>query len=240
MSKISVHKSVSLAIVTVILLSSVLLAGCLPYPPEEGSYIKVNLSYLLGSCDFSEVPDGEVSGPFPMVWYLEPSDAGWLGDVFGAGTVGDMIDYLLAGLTSPGSPCSNVPSDVALFAGEPGEGVLVPNDTPFSLVLSITQSFSYYFGPSHMDENENVRLTLFGYVLDDGRSCVLWSLDGTPNLHANEKCGGEVELVCTVKLVDKELKYDCKDGHDGLGQEIVNDPQWQSWAEKFASKNGHP
>jgi hypothetical protein len=239
MFKTSVRKSVSLMVVAVILLSGILLAGCLPYQPEEGPYIKVDFSYLLGSCDFSEMPDGEESGPFPMVWYLEPDDFGFLEDMFGEGTVGDMIDFLLAGLTSPDSPCSNVPSDVALFAGEPGQGVLVPNDTPFEQVFSITQSFSYYFGPSQKN-GEFVRLTLFGYVFDDGGSCVLWSLDGSPNTRPNEKCGGDVKLVCTVKLVEKKLKYDCKDGYDWLGFNITHDSQWLSWAHNFASQNGRP
>ena len=83
-------------------------------------------------------------------------------------------------------------------------------------------------------------MTLFGYVMDGNRSCVLWSLDGSPNLRASEKCGGEVELVCTVRLVGKELKPDCDGGYDWLGEQIINDPEWKSWAEKFASKNGQP
>ncbi len=85
---------------------------------------------------------------------------------------------------------------------------------------------------------ENLRLTLFGYVNDDDKSCVLWSLDGFRNLNVADKCGGEAELVCTVKLVDKELKYDCEGGYDWLGEQIVNDPKWLEWAHKFASMNG--
>lgn len=85
---------------------------------------------------------------------------------------------------------------------------------------------------------ENVRLTLFGYVNDDGKSCVLWSLDGSRNHNVEEKCGGGAELVCTVKLVEKNLEYDCDGGYDWLGEQIVNDPQWLAWADKFASMNG--
>jgi len=81
------------------------------------------------------------------------------------------------------------------------------------------------------------RLTLFGYSLGDGKSCVLWSLDGNPNSNPNTKCGGEAELVCMVRLVEKELKYDCKDGYDGLGEKIVTDPQWKIWADKFARQH---
>ena len=85
---------------------------------------------------------------------------------------------------------------------------------------------------------ENLRLTLFGFVNGDGKSCVLWSLDGARNVNVGDKCGGDVELVCTVELVDKELIYDCEGSYDWLGEQIVNDPQWLEWAHKFASKNG--
>lgn len=85
---------------------------------------------------------------------------------------------------------------------------------------------------------ESVRLTLFGYVNGEGKSCVLWSLDGSRNLNVADKCGGEAELVCTVKLVEKNLEYACEGGYDWLGEQIVNDPKWLEWAQKFASKNG--
>lgn len=87
--------------------------------------------------------------------------------------------------------------------------------------------------------SENIRLTLFGYVNDDGKSCVLWSLDGSRNHNVAEKCGGGAELVCTVKLVEKNLKYDCDGGYDWLGEQIVNDPKWLAWADKFANMNGN-
>jgi hypothetical protein len=87
--------------------------------------------------------------------------------------------------------------------------------------------------------SENVRLTLFGYVNDDSKSCVLWSLEGWRPVNVDSKCGGGSELVCTVKLVEKKLKYDCEGGYDWLGEQIVNNPQWSSWADKFASMNGH-
>jgi hypothetical protein len=82
------------------------------------------------------------------------------------------------------------------------------------------------------------RLTLFGYVDSNDKSCILWSLDGARNLNVAEKCGGETELVCTVKLIDKDLKYDCEDGYDWLGEQIINDPEWLKWAHSFASMNG--
>jgi hypothetical protein len=87
--------------------------------------------------------------------------------------------------------------------------------------------------------SENARLTLYGYVNDGGKSCVLWSLDGSHPLNVDKKCGGGTELVCKVKLVDKNFKYDCEGGYDWLGEQIVHDPQWLSWADKFASMNGN-
>ena len=87
--------------------------------------------------------------------------------------------------------------------------------------------------------SENVRLTLYGYVNDDGKSCVLWSLDGSRPVNVDAKCGGGSELVCTVKLVEKKLKYDCEGSYDWLGEQIVNDSKWLAWADKFASMNGN-
>ncbi len=87
--------------------------------------------------------------------------------------------------------------------------------------------------------SENVRLTLYGYVNDGGKSCVLWSLDGARPVNVDTKCGGGSELVCTVKLVEKKLKYDCEGNYDWLGEQIVNDSKWLAWADKFASKNGN-
>ena len=86
--------------------------------------------------------------------------------------------------------------------------------------------------------SESARLTLYGYVNDDGKSCVLWSLDGSHPVNVDSKCGGGSELVCTVKLVEKKLKYNCDGGYDWLGEQIVNDPKWLEWADKFASMNG--
>jgi hypothetical protein len=63
-------------------------------------------------------------------------------------------------------------------------------------------------------------------------------LDGSRNVDVAKKCGGDAELVCTVKLIEKELRYDCKGGYDWLGEQIIHDPQWLSWADKFASMNG--
>jgi hypothetical protein len=85
---------------------------------------------------------------------------------------------------------------------------------------------------------EVVRLTLFGYVSSDNKSCVLWSLDGSLPNNVNKTCGMEVERVCKIKLVEKKLKYDCEGGYDWLGEQIIHDPQWLSWADKFASMNG--
>jgi hypothetical protein len=98
--------------------------------------------------------------------------------------------------------------------------------------------WSYFLIFKASSRSENVRLTLFGYVLDDGKSCVLWSLDGSHPNNVNKTCGGEAKLVCKVKLVDKKLKYDCEGGYDWLGERIIHDPQWLSWADKFASMNG--
>jgi hypothetical protein len=83
------------------------------------------------------------------------------------------------------------------------------------------------------------RLTLFGYVNDNNKSCVLWSLDGSRPVNVDTKCGGGSELACTVKLVEKDLKYDCEGSYDWLGEQIVNDPKWLAWAHNFASMNGN-
>lgn len=104
-----------------------------------------------------------------------------------------------------------------------------------ALVAGGTLELAVFKAPA---TSENSRLTLFGYVNDDGKSCVLWSLDGSRNVNVAEKCGGNAELVCTVKLVEKKLKYDCDGGYDWLGEQIVNDPKWLEWADKFASMNG--
>ena len=89
------------------------------------------------------------------------------------------------------------------------------------------------------DKVEVTRLTLYGYIQGDGEtSCTLWSLDGSKNLRADEKCGAKVDMVCTIRLVEKELKYNCEDGYGWLGEQITHDPKWLSWADKFASKNG--
>jgi len=114
---------------------------------------------------------------------------------------------------------------------------VIPNDSTLAFLAGATETTYLYFGPTPKN-GEIVRLTLYGYVFDDGRSCVLWSLDGMPNTRPNEKCGGDVKLVCTVKLVEKELKYDCRDGYDWLGFNITHDSQWLSWAHNFASQNG--
>jgi hypothetical protein len=102
------------------------------------------------------------------------------------------------------------------------------------------EPWSYFliFNASHKG-TENIRLTLFGYVNDDNKSCVLWSLDGSRPVNVDNKCGGGSELVCTVKLVEKKLKYNCDGGYDWLGEQIVRDPQWLAWADKFASMNGN-
>jgi len=83
------------------------------------------------------------------------------------------------------------------------------------------------------------RLTLYGYVSDSNQSCVLWSLNGVLPVNVDKTCGSQVKLVCTVQLFGKELKYDCKDGYDWLGEQIIHDPKWLSWADRFASMNGH-
>jgi hypothetical protein len=105
--------------------------------------------------------------------------------------------------------------------------------------LDCWEGYSVVVFKAASSTTENLRLTLFGYVNDDGKSCVLWSLDGSRNHNVAEKCGGGAELVCTVKLVKKNLKYDCDGGYDLLGQQIVNDPKWLAWADKFASMNGN-
>jgi hypothetical protein len=226
MLKTSVRKSVSLSIVVIILLSSTLLAGCGTYVPA----VYLDLSYLISSC---ELPEDEI--PLDDLISMPPelfSDFPF--------TAGEFIDLLLAKLTGPESPCSNVPTDVAMFIKySDGSTRLLPDDSTLDFLAATTEDVTLFFGPAPKN-GEIVRLTLFGYVFDNGGSCVLWSLDGSRNANANEKCGGDVKLVCTVKLVDKSLKYSCKDGYEWLGNQIVTDPDWKSWAEQFASKNGRP
>jgi hypothetical protein len=225
MLKTSVRKSVSLVIVTVILLSSMLLAGCQPFPYEEGINIVWDFSYLFSKC---EIPQ-EAEMP-PVIWYFQPAEF----ETFPFTTVGELIDLLLG---DPESPCS-ILTDVTLYLRDSSGTRVVPNDSTFAFLTGATETTYLYFGPAPKN-GQIIRLTLFGYVFDDGRSCVLWSLDGSRNANANEKCGGEVELVCTVRLVEKELKPDCKDGYDWLGFNIAHDSQWLSWAHEFASKNGN-
>jgi hypothetical protein len=83
------------------------------------------------------------------------------------------------------------------------------------------------------------RLTLYGFVSGDNHTCVLWSLNGALPNNVNKACGMDVKPVCTVKLIEKKLEYECKSGYNWLGEQIVHDPQWLSWADKFASMNGH-
>jgi hypothetical protein len=99
--------------------------------------------------------------------------------------------------------------------------------------------WSYFLIFNNSHKVEVPRLTLYGYVSSDNHTCVLWSLNGTLPNNVNKTCGMDVKLVCTVKLIEKKLDYDCKSGYDWLGNQIVNDPQWLSWADKFASMNGH-
>ncbi len=225
MFKMSVRKRVSLVLVTVILLGSLLLASCGPYEIN----IILDLSYLVSSCDFleEEVPlENQFNLP-PEAFEEFPF------------TVGEFIDLLLAELTGPESSCSKVPTDVVMYMQQVSSGTrMLPNDSTLNFLAGVTENTTLFFGPAPRN-GEITRLTLFGYVFDDGGSCVLWSLDGSPNAHANEKCGGDVELVCTVRLVEKELKPDCKDGYDWLGFNIAHDSQWLSWAHEFASKNGN-
>jgi len=228
----SVRKSVSLVVVAVILLSSMLLAGCQPFY-EEGLIIEWDYSYVLSSCN---LPPMEPFGLFPMVWYSQPDEYKDASDT----TVGDIIDELLSLKNSESEiTCPGMPTDIVLYIKDSHGTRVVPNDYTLDFLTSVTEYTELYFGPAPKN-GEFVRLTLFGYVFDNGGSCVLWSLNGSPNTRPNEKCGGEVKLVCTVKLVEKKLKYDCKDGYDWLGFNITHDSQWLSWAEKFASKNGRP
>ena len=230
MFKASVRKSVSLVIVTVILLSSVLLAGCSP-EPYPGINIKWDFSYLFSNC---AIPEEEMPVEDLFVVYFQPEEFETFTD-----TVGDFIEFLLAELSDPESSCSNVPTDVALYMYDESNGTrVIPNNSTLAFLAGVTEETTLYFGAAPKN-GEIVRLTLFGYVFDDGRSCVLWSLDGSPNTRPNEKCGGEVELVCTVRLVEKELKPNCKDGYDWLGFNIAHDSQWLSWAHEFASQNGN-
>jgi len=105
--------------------------------------------------------------------------------------------------------------------------------------LSCLNSYAVVVFKSPHHHSEIPRLTLYGYVSDSNQSCVLWSLQGALPVNVDKTCGSKVKLVCTVQLFGRELKYDCKGGYDWLGQQIVNDPKWLAWADRFASMNGH-
>jgi len=127
---------------------------------------------------------------------------------------------------------------VAIGLPSVNQEVMTSDSAHLSDYLGLCQSEVVFDVFRTSSKSENLRLTLFGYVNGDGKSCVLWSLDRSRNHNVAEKCGGGAELVCTVKLVEKYLKYDCDGGYDWLGQQIVNDPKWLAWADKFASMNG--
>jgi hypothetical protein len=117
------------------------------------------------------------------------------------------------------------------FWFQPGDSEIVDN---YSCGGGFLSTFAVFKAQHKV---EVTRLTLYGYSLGDGKSCVLWSLDGNPNGNPTKKCGAEAELVCKVRLVEKDLKYACKDGYDWLGFQIAHDPQWLSWADKFARQH---
>ena len=122
-----------------------------------------------------------------------------------------------------------------------GNVVTVPSDSALMgdyLCVYGYDHYHIYVFKAQPKSSENLRLTLYGYVNDNDKSCVLWSLDGARNVNVGDKCGGGAELVCTVKLVERDLIYDCEGSYDWLGQQIVNDPKWLEWADKFANMNG--
>ena len=65
------------------------------------------------------------------------------------------------------------------------------------------------------------RLTLYGYIDSSDNTYVMWSLSGDRNINIKDKIGVDAELVCKLNLVGLELKYDCLEGYDWLGQQIV-------------------
>jgi hypothetical protein len=108
----------------------------------------------------------------------------------------------------------------------------------YSICSESNWNYSIFLVYKAPPKTEIPRLTLFGYVDSDDNSYVMWSLSGDRNINVKDKLGNNVTLVCTVHLVDYELRYECMDGYNWLGEEIVNDPKWISWANKFASRNG--
>jgi hypothetical protein len=238
MSNAVVRKYFTYLILVIILLGTILQAGC---QPVEGINISWDFSYLLSHCNVPALVEPALVEPAtpvegsPFTFYFPPAFFSTF-----PFSVGEFIDLLLQDLTSPESEitCSDLPNDIVLYMSDSKGTRVIPNDSTLTFLADATEDTLLFFGPSQKSD-EFVRLTLFGYVMDGNSSCVLWSLDGTPNLRANEKCGGEVDLVCTVKLVEKNLKYNCKDGYDWLGFNIIHDSHWLSWADQFASKNGN-
>ena len=193
-----------------------MLAGCSP-EPYPGINIVWDFSYLFSKCGYSLKKKCHLKMPFDGCIFCPRSLL-----VFPY-TVGEFIEILLANLTNRITllKCAYRCSSFICVTESNGTRV-IPNNSTLDFLAGVTEDTTLYFGPAPKN-GEIVRLTLFGYVFDDGGSCVLWSLDGSPNARANEKCGGEVELVCTVRLVEKELKPDCKDGYDWLGFNIAHD-----------------
>jgi len=156
--------------------------------------------------------------------YIDPSMTVGAYKSYLQGKLGYPVDVLFDTYAQGGN-VATVPSDSALMGD-------------YLCVYGLNHYHIYVF-KAEQKSSENLRLTLFGYINDNSKSCVLWSLDGSRPVNVDSKCGGGSELVCKVKLVGKNLNYDCDGNHDWLGEQIVNDPKWLEWADKFASMNGN-
>ena len=194
-------------------------------------------------------------------WYVQVLifDSQWNGDTSGDDYFGGGEKYFENWPEDPSTTIGELRNDIENVAGFPVLILALVNDnggcgynTDFLIHTSDSAPISdypicryggddnlaiflVYRAPSNA---ENVRLTLYGYINGDNQSCVLWSLDGAHPVNVDTKCGSGAELVCTVKLVGKNLQYKCDGGYDWLGEQIIKDPKWLSWANNFASMNG--
>jgi hypothetical protein len=223
---------------------------------RSGIHVMLVLFFVLGLVGISGAQPAKAAQPgiwvqiiyFPEYWNGSYDYTTWETWANGYGVVysglyavdvtyGDIIQKFTSTLETPVTAYGYICEDYNLTIVD----MFLPSDD--EKVIDHPACDGYY---SHVvilfnekPSSEVTRLTLFGYIEEDGKSsCTLWSLDGSKNLRPDEKCGANVELVCTVKLVDSILKYECEDGYDWLGYNIAHDSKWVSWAEKFATING--
>jgi hypothetical protein len=217
------RKSILTLLILSIVFGSGLVSGCVgDDEPVGGINIIWDYSYFVKLCAV-EIPE-EVE----PLGYSSPTEFAEV-----PFTVGELLEIIKSVLESSGSPCKGS-TDFYLYLKDSSGTRILPDSMHLSDLAGVTENTTLFFGPR--DKDDSARLTLYGYSIGGGKSCVLWSLDGSTPINVDKKCGGEPELVCVVKLVGKDLKYDCEEGHESMGFNIAHDPKWLSWADKFARR----